>query len=104
VALYKKAALLGDPAAQCNLGVAYIDGSGAKRNLSQGMRWLNKAAKKGDAKAQYNVGLAYLEGEGVKQNLSRARYWLRKAAGQGHSKASGVLRKLEKPRGDGAAD
>jgi TPR repeat protein len=67
--LYK----LGDPWAQCNLGVAYLEGMVTKENLTEGIKWIQKAARQGDAKAQYNLGRAYRDGEGVKKNTRPAR-------------------------------
>jgi uncharacterized protein len=92
--LYKKAALLGDREAQCNLAIAYLEGLGTKPNLPIGIKWMERAARKSDPKAQYNLGLAYLEGEGVAENLSRARHWLKKAAANGHKRASARLKRL----------
>ncbi|KAJ6771201.1 hypothetical protein OIU74_017599 [Salix koriyanagi] len=64
IALYEKAAKLGDPAGQCNLGLAYLQGSGVNCNLQGAARWYLKAAEGGYVRAMYNVGLCYSVGEG----------------------------------------
>jgi Sel1 repeat-containing protein len=91
---YKRAAELGDAPAQCNLGVAYLEGLGAKQNLTEGIKWLRKAARQGDAKAQYSLGMAYYDGEDVRKNIRYAQAWLDKAARQGHKKAAAKLLKI----------
>ncbi|KAL9681531.1 hypothetical protein QQ045_013316 [Rhodiola kirilowii] len=47
MALYKRAAVLSDPAGQCNLAISYLKGQGVDRNLSKAARWYLKAAEGG---------------------------------------------------------
>ena len=62
VALYRKAAELGHPAAQYNLAVAYANGEGVAADEVEAMRWLRKAARKAGPEAQYNLSLGLMFG------------------------------------------
>ena len=69
---YTKAAELGDAEAQCNLGVFYALGIGAKQDWQKAVSWFAKAAEHGHAAAQYHLGNCYYFGEGVEQDYQRA--------------------------------
>jgi hypothetical protein len=49
---FRKAAELGDFAAQRNLGYLYIKGEGVEKDLTEAREWLEKAAAQGDSYAQ----------------------------------------------------
>jgi TPR repeat protein len=102
-ALYLKAAKLGDPPSQCNLALAYLEGSGTSLNTAEGVKWMQKAARKGDTRAQYNLGAMYLSGEGVRRNTKHAVAWLSKAARDGHKKAKDLLEKISGEYGMGSS-
>ena len=84
---YRKAADLGDPIAQYNLGVMYRSGQGVPQNSSEAARWYQKAAEQGDPDAQKNLGDLYRRGEGVREDTRKAFSWYQKAAIQEHSRA-----------------
>ncbi|KAL5562936.1 hypothetical protein UlMin_032683 [Ulmus minor] len=88
VALYKRAAVLGDLAGQFNLGISY---------LQEAVKWFYQSANASYARAQYQLGLCLLHGHGVDKNkyealelclfssdknfLKRARWYLKAAEG-----------------------
>lgn len=52
----EKAAKKGDVAAQRDLGICYLTGSGTKANDNKAYEWLVKAASQGDGGAQFYIG------------------------------------------------
>jgi len=77
----------GEPAAQNNLGVCYLSGTGVRADPAEAAKWFRKAAAQGDAKAQLNLGACYLMGSGVAKDAAAAAQWFGKAAEQGEAKA-----------------
>ena len=49
----------GDAAAQCNLGVCYVNGSGGGVDKTEAVEWFKRAAEVGHADAQFNLGVCY---------------------------------------------
>ena len=80
IAKLQKDAEAGDALAQLNLGAAYDNGMGVKRDIEQALIWYQKAAEQGLAEAQFN--LAHLL---VTEEISTvaAAEWMLKAAEQG---------------------
>ena len=76
----RKLAEKGDAWSQLNLGAAYDNGLGVKRDVEQALYWYQKAAEQGLAEAQFN--LAHLL---VSEEISAvaAAEWMQKAAEQG---------------------
>lgn len=85
--MYRKAAEIGNTAAQNNLGLMYSKGEGVPKNAVQAVAWYRKAAEKREAAAQTNLGWMYEKGEGVPKDAVQAVAWYRKAAEQGYAKA-----------------
>ncbi|MEE1541143.1 MAG: tetratricopeptide repeat protein, partial [Paludibacteraceae bacterium] len=54
------AAEKGEPLAQANLGVCYLQGLGVQQNLDEALKLLKPAAEKGNEIAQTNLGAYYL--------------------------------------------
>jgi len=80
----KKAANLGNPAAQFYLAKLYeTGGGGLKKDLNEARRWTERAADGGDVAAMHNLGLYYYEGEAGPQDAAKAAQWFKKAADQG---------------------
>ena len=79
---FRKAADMGEPNAQYNLGICYYNGQGVKQNFEEAVKWLKKAAEQGIVFAQYNLGVCYYSGQGVKQDFEEAVKWFRIAADQ----------------------
>jgi len=59
---YLKAATLGDPKAQFNIGLGYQEGRGVAKDEKLAFTWYRKAAVQGDAGAQNKLGYCYNEG------------------------------------------
>jgi localization factor PodJL len=80
----KKAANLGQAAAQFYLGKLYeTGGAGLSKDLTQARRWTERAADGGDVAAMHNLGLYYYEGEAGPQDPVKAAHWFRRAADAG---------------------
>ena len=84
---YQKAAQLGEPIAQYELGMAYFNGEGVEENHDKGWKWLLKSAQQGYVEAECQVGLFYQYGYGVKKNLKAANQWFERAAKKGHTQS-----------------
>lgn len=87
----RKSAAEGDPVAQLELGYAYDQGIGVKKDTKEAVKWYTKSAKSGNPDAQNNLGSSYQAGEGVAQNSAQAVKWYTKAANQGHPAAQNSL-------------
>lgn len=85
VALYKRAAQLGDPAGQCNLGLAYLQAEPPKEK--EAVKWLYKASVAGYVRGQYQLALCFHRGTGTVQSLSEAARWYLRAAEGGYVRA-----------------
>ncbi len=88
---FRAAAEEGNATAQHNLGSAYLNGIGVKKNPEEAVSWFRKAAEQGHPLSQYNLGAAYLQGFGLAQNRVEAVKWFRSAAGQGNGAAQHAL-------------
>jgi TPR repeat protein len=82
VALLKKAAEAGFPAAQTDLAGLYILGLNAEPDEQKAVQWYRKAAEQGEARAQFNLGRMIAIGRGMPQDFEEAIQWYRKAAAQ----------------------
>ncbi len=87
VAWYRKAAALGYPPAQTDLGSMYEAGFGLEPSAEMAVAWYRKAAEQGHVDAQYILGINYDIGRGVEEDDQQAVAWYRKAAEQGHADA-----------------
>jgi len=78
----------GDAWAQLNLGAAYDNGIGTKRDVDKAIFWYRKAAEQGLAEAQFN--LAHIL---VDEDISarEAAEWMAKAADQGMVEAQYLM-------------
>ncbi|KAH1064132.1 hypothetical protein J1N35_029119 [Gossypium stocksii] len=85
IALYQKAAVLGDPAGQCNLGISYLHAQ--PQNHKEAVKWLHQASIGGYTRAQYQLALCLHQGLGVHRNLYEAAKWYLKAAEGGYVRA-----------------
>ena len=82
VPLLKKAAEMGHPEAQYNLGYCYQQGNELEKNDSIANTWLLKSAEHGWLNAQFKIAYSYALGRGIKQNYDQALYWSLKCAEQ----------------------
>jgi localization factor PodJL len=102
--LLRQAAAAGDPAAEFEVAVRFMDGRGLPQDASKAVEWYRKAAAQGLAPAQYRLGSLYEKGEGVERDLSMARMWYQRAAEQGNRKAMHNLAVLYADGIDGKPD
>ena len=84
---FAKAAEQGDPKAQCNLGICYMEGLGVAKDEAEAAKWFSKAAEQGVTHAEYCLGVAYFSGRGVSKDISVALKWWHRAAEHGHPDA-----------------
>jgi len=75
VAVLKRMAEAGDPAAQHKLGFMYANGRGVTQDEAAAVSWYRKAADQGYANAQSNLGVMYANGQGVPQDYVQAHKW-----------------------------
>lgn len=80
--LYARAAELGHPAAQCNLGICFLEAE-----PEEAVKWFFKAAEMGNSRAQYSLALCLHKGRGVECNLREAARWYLRAAEGGNVRA-----------------
>ncbi|XP_071928733.1 F-box protein At1g70590 isoform X2 [Coffea arabica] len=85
IALYTKAAELGDPNGQCNLGISYLQAD--PPSYKEAVEWLYKASFAGHVRAQYQLALCLHQGRGLDQNLQEAARWYQQAAQGGYVRA-----------------
>ena len=85
--MVKKAALLGNTAAQERLWHCYRYGAGTEENKSLAMKWLMESATHGNIDAQCRMGHCYSLASGVKKDYQESIRWYTMAAEQDSIKA-----------------
>nr|XP_004228556.1 F-box protein At1g70590-like [Solanum lycopersicum] len=85
ISLYRKAAELGDPAGQCNLGISLLQVN--PMDPKEAVKWLYKASVSGHVRAQYQLALTLHKGHGPKRNLQETAKWYLRAAEGGYVRA-----------------
>jgi TPR repeat protein len=91
--LYLKAARLGNPYSQNNVGWAYYKGIGVKRNIPEAVFWTTRAADQGVSFAYGTLCEMYDGGDVFKPNNVEAYKWCRLAVAteaEGHARANDV--------------
>ncbi|XP_060196136.1 F-box protein At1g70590-like isoform X3 [Lycium barbarum] len=83
--LYRKAAELGDPVGQCNLGISLLQAN--PPDPEEAVKWLYKASVAGHVRAQYQLALSLHKGRGPNNNLQEAAKWYLRAAEGGYVRA-----------------
>jgi uncharacterized protein len=81
----------GDPAAEYDLAMMYMNGSGVPKKESEARKWLERSAEHGNSAAQYELGAALLDGRGGIQDYRAALKWITLAAEGGYGKAQFAL-------------
>jgi TPR repeat protein len=72
IPLLQKAAKMGSPEAQYNLGICYQYGYGLEKNDSLATDCYKQAAKMGWKDAQYKMSYAYINGNGIEKSKKKA--------------------------------
>lgn len=75
----------GDPAAQLNVGLLYLDGHGVPQDVSEAAKWFRRAAEQGNTEAQHNLGALYATGQGVRRDYIEAYKWMNICAASGNN-------------------
>jgi uncharacterized protein len=75
----------GDPVAQYNLGLLYLDGHGVPQSTVEASNWFRRAAEQDYTQAQHNLGAMYASGQGVKKDFLQAYKWLNICAAKGNA-------------------
>jgi TPR repeat protein len=75
----------GDPTAQFNLGLLYLDGHGVPQSPMEAANWFRRAAEQDYVQAQHNLGAMYGSGQGVKRDWVQAYKWLNICAAKGNA-------------------
>ncbi|HTC36605.1 MAG TPA: tetratricopeptide repeat protein [Bryobacteraceae bacterium] len=75
----------GEPEAQFNLGLLYLDGHGVPQSTAEAVNWFRRAAEQDYTQAQHNLGAMYGSGQGVKRDYIQAYKWLNLCAAKGNS-------------------
>lgn len=84
LALWRPLAVQGNPVAQNNLGIMYLDGKGVPQNMNEAVRYLSLSAAAGSSLGQNNLGLMHELGQGGKPDPFRAYMWYSLAADMGN--------------------
>lgn len=92
---YRKAAILGFPDAENNLGTMYHEGRGVKQDYDLAMKWYMFADLDNDISAAFNIGLLHEFGLGRKKDMAAAIRWYLKAEVQGDMRANDKLEVLD---------
>ena len=71
---------MGDPMAQLNIGLLYVNGQGLPKNPSIGATWVRKAADQHLAAAERHMAELHMFGNGVEKSYVEAEKWYRLAA------------------------
>jgi TPR repeat protein len=73
---FRRAAELGHPRSQREVGMALLEGEGVPKDGSQAFEWFKKAAIGGDVLAHIDLGAMLALGEGgIKEDDPQARHW-----------------------------
>lgn len=75
----------GDPVAQFNLGLLFLDGHGVPQSPAEAANWFRRAAEQDYTEAQHNLGAMYASGQGVKRDYVQAYKWLNLCAAKANS-------------------
>ena len=81
--MIERAAEQGLPEAQMFLGMAYLEGDGVPKDISQAIHWLREAGEGGEGNAFTNLGYIYWKGNGVPQDRRLGASFWKKAAKMG---------------------
>ena len=77
VSLYSRAAYnYGDPNAQFNLAMMYIEGNGVPKDAKRALQLLHNAAKKGHAPSRALLGHMMFKGEAIKRQPELGLMWM----------------------------
>jgi len=82
---WRPLAAQGNPTAQNNMGIMYLDGKGVPQSTTEAVRYLSLSAAAGSSLGQNNLGGLYRDGKGVPRDFGKAAQWFSASASQGNS-------------------
>ena len=82
---WRQLAEAGEPEAQFNLGLLFLDGHGVPQSPVEAANWFRRAAEQDYTQAQHNLGAMYGSGQGVKRDYIQAYKWLNLCAAKGNA-------------------
>lgn len=88
---FHRAAKLGNPEAQVNLGNLYDNGYGVEHDPKRAAYWYKRAIKKGLPEAAYNLAISYKK----QKKLKWASFWFKRAFEMGDEDAMDELDKMK---------
>ena len=94
LAQLQRAAALGNPDAQYQLGAVYSEGRLVSRDPKQGERWHLAAAEQGHRDSQSQLCASFLDGRGEQKKFTDAAEWCRRASDHGDAEATFRLANL----------
>ena len=87
VALFRRAAEMGEPRAMQDLGEMFMEGTAVDKNEKEAEKWFRKGADKGNTSSMLSLGGMYELGNGVEQSDTQAADWYRKGSDAGNPAA-----------------
>jgi TPR repeat protein len=90
-AVLKKAAGYGDPGAQTDLGILYLQPDMRDTHGTEAKKWFLLAAASDYAPAEFNLAVMYLRGWGTEPDVAEAIRWFRKAGQHGMVSAKAYM-------------
>lgn len=78
--IWREDASAGDPAAQRNLGLLYLNGQGVPKDEAAAAEWFRRSADQGFPRAAANLADLHLRGIGVPRDPAKAVSFFRQAA------------------------
>lgn len=97
---YKKAAVLGNPDAQFNIGQMYFEGEGIAKNFEEAFKWYSLSADQNYPLAKLQLATLYFKGYGVKVDINNAIEIIKPLANAGNPDAIYNLRIYYKKNND----
>jgi uncharacterized protein len=88
---FSRAANSGDPIAQAELAVSYINAPSPERDAAQAFAWYLRSASAGLTVSQNAVGSMFFMGLGVRHDEAEAVRWFQRAAEKGYAPAQANL-------------
>lgn len=91
ITTHDSATLPSDAHGQYKLGYQYVTGERRPKDMTEGIKWIERAADQNFPEALFHLGAMYHHGQGMPQDYSKAAQYYLVAAEGGHSKAQNNL-------------
>lgn len=94
VAVFRRAAELGDPTGQTSLGIAYYYGFGVGQSYAEAVSWMQRAEAQDYPGAWVALGIYHEDGRGTTRSFERAAEYFGRAHAAGDPVGSSLLGRL----------